>query len=158
MIHPTFNLASSFASHGYPLAHLQCQIHCIPPPYLPRTTSICPLITTYNLGLHSLRYILTESDHILFSDPSTHDLLLCHPSIKFCHPPNLCQLLFRTNLDPQPPRPIPGSYLCQKPRCNTCSMHPRSLSLSSLVTNLIYPIHTQATCSFSNFIYLLTCM
>ena len=32
-----------------------------------------------------------------------------------------------------------------------------SLSFTSPVTNLTYPIHTYATCSSSNLIYLLTC-
>ena len=36
-------------------------------------------------------------------------------------------------------------------------IHPSSLSFTSPVTDLTYPIHTHATCSSSNLIYLLTC-
>ena len=39
----------------------------------------------------------------------------------------------------------------------SCPIHPSNLSFTSLVTNLTYPIHTHATCSSSNLIYLLTC-
>ena len=74
------------------------------------------------------------------------------PSITFCHPPNLWKFL-----DPQLPRPSPGSYPCLRPHHKTCSIHPSSLSFTSPVTNLSYPIHTHATCFSSNLIYLPTC-
>ena len=48
-----------------------------------QTKPVCPLITTYYPGLHSLRHILNESHHILLSDPSTRNLLLCPLSINY---------------------------------------------------------------------------
>jgi hypothetical protein len=65
------SFTSAFASRGYPLPLLQCQIHCTPPSTLPKTKLICPLITTYHPSLHSLKCILKESHHILLSDLST---------------------------------------------------------------------------------------
>ena len=58
---------------------LQCQIHCNPPFILRNTKPISSLITTYPPGLHSLRYILKESHHILSSDLSTCNLLFFLP-------------------------------------------------------------------------------
>ena len=120
----TFNLTSAFASRGYPLPFLQCQNHCTPPPTLPKNKPVCPLITTYHPGLHSLRCILKESHHILLSDPSTCNLLPCPHSVTFRHPPNLSQLLVRTNFVPHPPQPTPCSFPCQRPCCKTCPYTP----------------------------------
>ena len=102
--------------------------------------------------LHSLMYILKESHNILLSEPSISNLLPPPPSIMFCHSPNLCQLLTRTNLDPWPPCPIPGSCPYQRTCCKTCPIHNSSKSPA----HLTYPIHIHAIVSSSNLIYLLT--
>ena len=47
--------------------------------------------------------------------------------------PNLRIFHVKTNLDPGPLHPSPGSYLCQRSRCKTCPIHPAacpSLALS----------------------------
>ena len=108
-------------------------------PPLPRTNPICPLITTYLPGLHCLRHILKRSHHIL-SDPSKDAI---------SYPPNLSQLLVRTNFDPQLPHPIPGSYSCQRPPCKIYTIHPIVCSSRAL---------SPAICSSRNLIYLHNCI
>ena len=84
---------------------------------------------------------LIWSLHLHPSSPRTSDT--------FRHPSNLHQLM-RTNLVYLPPRPKPGSFASQRPCCKTCPIHPSSLSFTSPVINLTYPIHTHSTSSTSS--------
>jgi hypothetical protein len=134
-----------------------CHDHANKMAVIPCCSHIMWYSTHLPSGLHSFRHILKENHHILLSELSTCNLLPCLPFNHLPHPPNLHQLLVRNNLDPGPhilqfvPTFARDSTIQPDPH------RPAAQSLTRPVTNLIYPLHTHATCSSSKFIYLLTC-
>ena len=115
---------------GYPFPLLWCQIHCTAPP-----TSPYPKPNPFPTTLVFIPW-----------GASSKKVTTCS---------YLIPLL--ANIVPLPPHPTPGSFPCKRSHCQTCPIHPSSLFFTSPVINLTYLIHTLATCSSSNLIYLLIC-
>ena len=119
----------------------QCQVFCILPPIVLRINSVSSssfLITPVSFILkcilrgfitfYCLNLLPSVCSPILQSHTVTHHYLF--------------QVLVRIKLIL-----ILSSYPCQKPHGKICTIHPRSLSFTSPVNNLTYPIETHAICS-----------
>ena len=109
-----------------------------PPLIQPGTQPISSSIIIYHPSLQ----IFKENHHIPQFDFSTWNPLLILPQLHYS------TLLIPTKLSVPTPNSKPFSYLCKR----TYTIHPSSLSFTSSVTNLTYPIHTHASCSSSNLI------
>ena len=73
----------------------------------------------------------------VLSKLSVCNLLPDSPSITFHQPPNL--FLVKTHFNPCAPKPISGSYSCQRSHCKTFPINSRSLFIISPLTNLTQP-------------------
>ena len=114
----TYNqrLQEALVNRGYPSNLVTKEIRHASSHIQPtQTSSTYPnplaLITRFHPKLTKIKQILHSHFHILQSDPDTRSVFPTKPRLVFQHPPNLRNILVRTN--PSSPPQQTGAYICK---------------------------------------------
>jgi len=113
------------------------------------------LITQFHHKLTKVKQILHSHFHILQSETDTRSVFPTKPKFVFQHPPNLRNILVRTNPSSKPPQT--GAHTCKRPRCRTCFILITSSTVTINTANGRYTPNPKGTFHISNVIYILTC-
>jgi len=147
----TYNqrLQEPLVNRGYPPNLVTKQIRRasshIQPTQTPNSPSLnsSAIITQFHPKLTKVEQILHSHFHILQPDPDTRSV---HPDLAklrlaFQHPPNLRNILVRTNSSSPPPQT--GVHICKIPRCRTCSVFIASPTVTINAAGGWYALNTK---------------
>src|SRR5436190_13191713 len=155
-------LTRTFTSLGYPDKIIRNQINKPknPPQNNKGISKNDPkFITTFYPGLNKLNNVIKTALPLLQSSTETKKLFSKPPRVTFRNPPNLKNLLVKTDLSNCNKNNSfhSGCKPCQKPRCGTCKIIASTSNFQSNVTKKQYPIKGEINCNTTNVIYQLNC-
>ncbi|CAM2118346.1 unnamed protein product [Caretta caretta] len=114
-----------------------------------------PLAVTFSPQLKPLQCIIKDLQPILKNDPSLSQILGDRPVLAYRQPHNLKQI-FTSNHTPHAKNSNPGTYPCNKARCQLC---PHIYSSDTIIgpNHITLTIRGSFTCTSTNVIYAIVC-
>ncbi|XP_065414590.1 uncharacterized protein LOC135973774 [Chrysemys picta bellii] len=114
-----------------------------------------PLAVTFSPQLKPLQRIIRDLQPILKDDPLLSQILGDRPVLAYRQPPNLKQIL-TSNHTSLNKTTNPGTYPCNKPRCQLCP-HIYSSDIIIGPNHISHTIRGSFTCTSTNVIYAIMC-
>ena len=120
-------------------------------------TDRIPLVLPFHPSIHPIRRIIYKHYKTLLSDPSTKDIFTNLPITAYSREKNISDHLVRA-AHPLPPTSLnPGTYPCERKRCNTCPFVTRDQLTKVEGPSSTFQITNHFTCISANVIYIIRC-
>jgi len=123
----------------------------------PKSTYRIPLVLPFHPSIHPIRRIILRNYKALMNDTATKNIFPKVPITAYKRDHNLANHLVRA-FHPKPSVSVePGTFSCDRKRCNTCNFVTKDQNLCIVGPNGTYSVKDHFTCVSHNVVYAIIC-